>query len=168
MKAYTGEQKYSSNLHPSLSSLMGAGELSASRPGRITPVERPTVPIQQEYGWIQSRSECFWDKKNFLFLAALEPSTDALPRLPLRDRVYHSPSSFIATDRSLTALPLSLVCVYRMTTLEGMWRGYEFSCTFFRLLRNGDDRSALWIGSHTNVEDKLFARTANHIPTVLQ
>jgi len=55
---------------------MGAGEFSASRPGRITPVERPPVPIQPEYGWIQTRSGCFWDKKNLLFLAALEPRTD--------------------------------------------------------------------------------------------
>jgi len=35
-------------------------------------------------------------------------------------------------------------------------------------LRHGDERSALWVGSHTNVEkNKLFARTVNQIPTVL-
>jgi hypothetical protein len=82
MKANAGEQKYSSILHPSLSSLLGAGELSASRPGRITPVEQPPAPIQHEYGWIQSRSGCFGDKKNLLFLAALERRTDCATQAP--------------------------------------------------------------------------------------
>jgi len=39
------EHKYSSKLHPSLSPLLGAGGLSASRPGRITPLERTPVPV---------------------------------------------------------------------------------------------------------------------------
>ena len=95
----------SSKLHPSLSSLLGAGDLSASRPGRITTVERPPVPIPQDSGWAQCRTgrfgekiSCFWRYSN--------PVPTALPRLPLRDRVYHSPSSFVITDRSFTTLPL--------------------------------------------------------------
>jgi len=43
---------------------------------------------------------CFWGYSN--------PVPTALPRLPLRDRVYHSPSSFNSTDRGFTALPLGM------------------------------------------------------------
>jgi hypothetical protein len=35
-------------------------------------------------------------------------------------------------------------------------------------LRHGDERSVLWVGSHTNVEkSKLFVLTVNHTQTVL-
>jgi len=59
----------SSKLHPSLTSILGAGDLSVSRPGRFT-----TTP--QESGWAQCRSGRFWEHKNLLFLAAFEPRTD--------------------------------------------------------------------------------------------
>jgi hypothetical protein len=50
----------------------------------------------------------FWETKICCFWRHSNPALTALPTLPLRDRVYHSPSSCIATDRSHTALQVDM------------------------------------------------------------
>jgi len=99
-----------SQLHLALSSLLGAGNLSASRPVRITTVERPPVPIPQESGWAQCWTGRFGKRQISCFWRHSNPIPTALNSLPLRE----SPLSFIPTDRSFTTLPLGkcLPCDY--------------------------------------------------------
>ena len=44
----------------------------------------------------------------------------------------------------------------------------NLSARISNFLRHGDERSALWGGSHncSNVENKVFARKVNQFPTV--
>jgi hypothetical protein len=123
MKVYAGEQKYSSNLHPSLTSLMGAGEFQLQAPAALLPWNDPLYPFNMSIRGSRLAQGIFEIRKITCFWRDSNPVKIALPRLPLRERVYHSLSSFIVTDRSFTSLPFGM-CLpngFAGRHVEGLW-----------------------------------------------
>jgi len=127
MKAYAGSRSIASScthLYPHYSCRW----VVSFTPRPHTPVERPPVSFHRSLGGPRAGLDVFEKRKISCFWAHSSPVPTALTRLPLRDRVYHSPSSVIATDRSL--LHCCLVRAFLMTT-SGR-RGNEFICTYFK------------------------------------
>jgi len=104
------EHTYSSKLHPSLSPLLGAGELSASRHGRITPVEQTRI-----------RDPCNENQLGALFILSLfHQSTSTC-----FGHIY-SPSS----GSILYIYNWYMLCFSTHST--GVWVSPEPVCTFLR------------------------------------
>jgi hypothetical protein len=63
---------------PFLTSVLGVGEWSASRPGRFTPGEEPQYPLDRRLGGPQSRSGRCGEEKNLLPLPGIETRLSSL------------------------------------------------------------------------------------------
>jgi hypothetical protein len=128
MKAYAGSRSIApSSTHPYPRYWVQVScQLHA--PVALLPWKDPLYPFHRSLGEPRAGLDVFEKRKISCIWWHSKPVPTALPRLPLHDRVYHSPSSFAATDRSL--LHCRLVCAYVMTT-SGK-RGNEFICTYYK------------------------------------
>jgi hypothetical protein len=63
MKAYGGVDIYV-YIHIFLTSALAGGELSASRPGRFTPVKESPLPIGLKAGWTPEPVWTTWSREN--------------------------------------------------------------------------------------------------------
>jgi len=92
-------------------------------PAALLPWNDPLYPFNLSMGGSRPGQDVFGTRKISCFWLRSNPVPTALPRLPLRQRVYHSPWSFIATDRSLTALLLGMYLAngFAGRHVEGLW-----------------------------------------------
>ena len=120
----------SSKLHPSLSSILGAGDLSVSRPGRFTPVERP--PCTHSTGVWVSPVPVWTFLRTEKSLVSGGIGTPYRLRYPgchcVTGCITHPKVSLLLTVASLHCRS---VCAYLMATSRK--RGYEFHSTYFKL-----------------------------------
>jgi len=109
MKAYARSRSIaSSSTHPYPRYLVQViCQLHA--PAALLPWNDPLYSFHRCLGEPRAGLDVSEKRKISFFWRHSNPVPTALPRLPLLDTVYHSPQSFIATDRSsLTALPLDM------------------------------------------------------------